>query len=340
MSSKPRQRHTLLDLLEGFYISRILDALHEEGVLSDLAKQKPLSRVARTRGLDLSMLRSLLEYVAVRSDVIRVIQSPSGKRFTLGAKYAGSSSFAHHLDQYIGAYGPCLDGLRSILKSRDVGKERVDRRRHAKAFDHAAEGTNHVETAAIVRELGITTLLDLGCGTGQLLKALAKESKSFRGIGVDASEQMLKAGRREANAMRVNKRLRFFQGDASKCGEMLDERSREKVQAITAISLLNGYFEDGQDGAIQLLRHLQKYFPARIMIIGDYYGCLGAPYSRQRGQERTLLHDVAQLVSGQGIPPHNRLQWEKIYRRAGCTLIKVLEGHSDRVTRFIHLIQL
>jgi putative AdoMet-dependent methyltransferase len=63
------------------------------------------------------------------------------------------------------------------------------------------------------RELGLTeqtTVLDLGCGDGRILLAIA--SSIHRGIGIDVSEHQIAAARRNAEAAQVSN-VEFIQSD-------------------------------------------------------------------------------------------------------------------------------
>ena len=55
-------------------------------------------------------------------------------------------------------------------------------------------------------------VLDLGCGTGQLLQRLAREFPNLYGIGLDASPEMLRQAR---NARRYSPRLIYIEGNAT-----------------------------------------------------------------------------------------------------------------------------
>jgi SAM-dependent methyltransferase len=337
---KPRSpRPRLIDLVEGYYVTRVLDALHQE-VLPSLAEGQTLKTVARKRGLNLPLLKSLLEYAALRSDVVDLVKGRDGDRFRVSAAYARTALPTHLLNQYVGAYGPCIDQLQTILRKPAQGASMVDGERHAMSFAGAANGSNHVEIARIVQELEITFLLDIGCGPGGMLKDLARNNAEFSGIGVDANPYMVRSARKDAQAMGLGRRIQFLHGEAFQLARITNTEIREKVRAITAMSIFNGFFFEGTAMAVRFLATLRRLFPRRILIIGDYYGRLGSPSGRRPGITRSLLHDVAQLVSAQGVPPHDRFAWRKIYRKASCTLIKELEGEHDGIARFIHLIQL
>jgi hypothetical protein len=95
-------------------------------------------------------------------------------------------------------------------------------------------------------------------------------------------------------------------------------------------------FTDGHYQAVKWLRGLRQVLPGRPLLIADYYGRLGQ--KRVRLSRETLLHDFAQVISGQGVPPANASQWRAIYSRAGCQLIHIIEDKTT--TRFIHILRL
>ncbi|HEU4389890.1 MAG TPA: methyltransferase, partial [Blastocatellia bacterium] len=67
-----------------------------------------------------------------------------------------------------------------------------------------------------------------------------------------------------------------------------------------------------------------------------YYGRL---IQGKKGASReTLLHDYAQLISGQGVPPASAAEWHSIYKRAECRLLHIIEDKAT--SRFVHIIRL
>ncbi|MEK6972461.1 MAG: class I SAM-dependent methyltransferase [archaeon] len=76
----------------------------------------------------------------------------------------------------------------------------------------------------------IYTILDIGCGTGTLVRLLAKNN--FRAIGLDNSEVMLKEARKKIN----DKKLK----DAEfRNGNMVDFTLKNKVDIITCSDAIN-----------------------------------------------------------------------------------------------------
>jgi hypothetical protein len=73
-----------------------------------------------------------------------------------------------------------------------------------------------------------------------------------------------------------------------------------------------------------------------VLLIGDYYGQLG---HRRPPRSHTLaMHDFAQVISGQGIPPPDLASWKQIYRAARCSLVHVIQDHE--ASFFVHLLKL
>src|SRR5262249_11468054 len=99
------RRRELIDAIDGFYVVLVLDGLHRAGVLRALADDGDVASIARRLRLDRRTLTRLLRFVSHRSTVVRA--DGRRHRFALAPNYKGSFS-AHLLDQYVGAYGPCL----------------------------------------------------------------------------------------------------------------------------------------------------------------------------------------------------------------------------------------
>lgn len=331
-------RLTAVDALEGFYVTLVLDFLHRTGVLEALAAGAEPSAIARERDFEPATLTLLLEYVALRSEVIGAGEKAG--RFTVAPEYRGTA-LAHLMDQYVGGFGPCLRDLSAVLSRARGGAELVDLERHAQAFSRSDGWLNAPEIVKLADELDIGVLLDVGCGGGQLLTTIAERRPGFRGIGIDANPSIVAQARRAAAERGLAERVEIVCGDVLDAGRLLSEPVRAKVDALAAVSVANAYAAGHPGRTIDdFLRALQALFPNRILLLADYYGRLGAVRDEPEKFGRTLVHDLAQVVSGQGVPPADADTWRAIYARTACTLIAVYEGESDGIRRFLHVVQL
>jgi SAM-dependent methyltransferase len=193
----------------------------------------------------------------------------------------------------------------------------------------------------LVETLGVGFVLEIGCGASQLLCALAQRNCDLHGIGIDTNPEMIAAGRANIIKRELTGRIDLVCGDILESEGLIAADEMDAVDVIVAVSVVNSYFGGSTGQSIDtFLRSLQIRFPNRVMIICDYFGRLGSLNEEFEGWQRTLIHDVTQLISGQGIPPSNSAIWREIYERNACALIQDYEGTSDGISWFIHLIQL
>jgi SAM-dependent methyltransferase len=318
---------SVFDLVEAYQLSRAVAVLNDLKIF-ELTRPFSAKQLAAKHGLDATLLAGVLEYVALRTTLLRRM---AREQF---AATRNNSRFL--IDLYTGAYGSTADQLAKILRDPGIAPESVDRVRYARAFESVGSAEQGI-LPDLIGALDFNYTLDLGCGSGDLLLELARRNASFIGWGIDSNPAMLKIARARMRQAQVGKRLRFMEADGVRLRETLPESVRSQVRSITCCNFVNEMFAHGERQAIKWFRELRKLFPERPLLNCDYYGRLGRTKSRKL-QRETLLHDYAQLISGQGIPPATLADWRAIYSKAGCRLVHAIEDTST--TRFIHIIAL
>ena len=318
---------SVFDLVEACQLSRAVTVLNDLKVFES-AKPFSAKQVAAKHSLDATLLAGVLDYVALRTELLR---RTTGEQFVVTKK---NSRFL--IDLYTGAYGGTANQLTKILRNPAVAPASVDRVRYARAFesvDSAAQGI----LPDVISALEFNYTLDLGCGNGDLLLELARRNGSFIGWGIDSNPAMLKVARARLRKVQIGKRVRFLEADGVRLRQEIPAGVRSQVRSITCCNFANEMFAQGEREAINWFRELRECFPGRPLLNCDYYGRLGRTKGRKL-QRETLLHDYVQLISGQGIPPATMAQWRSIYSKAGCRLVHVIEDTST--TRFIHVVGL
>lgn len=321
-------RWRVFDLVEAFQLAQAVATLHNLELFAALKQPATADELAARYALDAGLLRGVLEYVAARTDLLR----KSGGRFVATRNYAGGARFL--LDLYVGAYGGNAARLARLLRDPSAAPDAVDRVSHARAFA-AVDGAALGVLPDIIRQLGFNHLLDLGCGSGALLLALARQDPNFVGWGIDLNPAMCRVARARVRAAGLGWRVRVLLGDGEHLSAALPPEVAAEVRAVTACQVANEMFAGGHARAVRWLRGLRKLLPGRPLLIADYYGRLGG--KKSRAHRETLLHDYAQIISGQGVPPAGVAEWRSIYARAGCRLVHVIEDTTT--TRFIHILR-
>jgi SAM-dependent methyltransferase len=317
-----------LDLVEALQLAHAVAALHDLGVFSSLAQPSSADELAKKHKLDAALLRGTLHYLAARTDLIR----KTGSRFVVTRNYSRGARFL--LDLYALAYGSNAVRLAELLRKPSRARDAVDRKSFARAFETAPP--QPAALPAIIRQLGFRRVLDLGCGAATLLIALAREVPELSGWGVELDPTMCKTARANVRKARLHDRIHIFEGNAMHPRTAVPREVRAEADALVAAQLANELFGSGTRAAVAWLRRLRQAFPSRPLLIADYYGRLGTGNADLHRE--TWLHDYAQLISGQGVPPPTRKHWQELYTSAGCRLVHVLE--DKRTTLFVHLVML
>src|SRR6185295_5129739 len=99
---------------------------------------KPFSakQLAAKHALDTSLLAGMLEYVALRTDLLRRTRR---EQFVVTGK---SSRFL--IDLYTGAYGSTAEQLAGILRDPAIAPSSIDRVRYARAFESVGSGAQGI----------------------------------------------------------------------------------------------------------------------------------------------------------------------------------------------------
>jgi hypothetical protein len=327
-----------LDIVQGYYLGHLSYILHEHGVFDRLIHASlDAASLSDDLGWDRAVTEALLELLYQTTDLL--IRDRSG-RYSVRARYRGYYQLGFQLDKFIGGYGAAVAHFNGSLKAvRRSGSHFVDRERLAHAFDRASQSGPSI-AGHVLRTYGVRTLVDIGCGPAAVLIELGSADAEFRGWGLDASPQMCAVAQRRVASAGLADRVRIHRTDVRRLGRALDAGTRDTIEAIYGGSILNEFFADGSSEVIRILRQLRRQFPGRLLFVQDYYGMLGRQSLITRKFQHALLQDIAQLVSGQGVPPADVEDWAAIYADAECTLREVYVGHADGIAPFVHVVSL
>ncbi|WP_416758465.1 methyltransferase domain-containing protein [Pseudomonas sp. BNK-6] len=328
--------------LEGYYLISILDCFYKTGAMAALTKDRSIEDIASEQGFDAKTFEKLTNYVRQRMYGVFPIKGATSAGSDTSISTIDPLFLGHLLDQYIGAFGPCLESLHQILASPSIGAQKVNWQRHAQAFSKADRGITNSFMLNLLSQLNVTKLIDLGCGSGGLLLDFATQNTSIQAWGIDTNIAAIQMAQTVSQASNLDDRVKFYHGNALDISKHLEPNTLEEIQIITASNLANTFFGNESFESIHSwLYNLKSTFPNRLLLLSDYYGRLGTVEDRESLRfRRTLFHDVAQVLTGQGVPPKNIETWRKILKDADCTLVKAFESEHEEVAHFSYIIQL
>ncbi len=327
-------RTDLTGALQGYYAIEVLVQLHRCGVLTALGQPGSVEHLAQSLKLQSGHLAALLDFLARTTDIVK-----RDRQGRYGIDAPKIPEIVFQIEKFAAAYGPAVRQLSDTLFSgaRGVGVHgAIDERALSRAF--AEVGADRV-MKEIATQTGLKCLLDLGCGSAQLLIELAAEDREFRGIGFDTSGEMCRLARKRSRMAGVDARIKIYKGDGRSFGSKLSQRSLRSIDAVHGRSFLNALFGNGNGEAVAVLRELGNLLPGRTAWFIDYYGELGKSSRPLEECRLALLQDVAQIASGQGVPPADAKDWMRIYAAAGCEFSDAVQIQNPGIRTFIHQVR-
>jgi len=329
-------RRDPLEIIEGLYVAQIANHFYRHGIFEHLNGTRTSSQLARKYKYDDDLFAALLAFLYETTNLLKRNQAGN---YSLNAKFHQYYFLGFQFDKFIGSYGPAFAHLDKSLRSQNLGRRFVNRKVQAKAYKRINSPPNAI-VIQLVRQLELRSLLDLGCGPATLLTELCLSDPMFQGWGIDESTQMCKVARERVKKAQLTDRIYIINGDARRLGSHLRPRDRSRIQALQSKGLFNELFRHGDRQATDYLRMLKKLFSGRLLFVVDYYGKLSHVSRIKTKYRHTLIHDIVQVVSAQGIPPPDLAGWAAIYLTAGCQLVHAYEGDNQGVEWFVHLVRL
>jgi SAM-dependent methyltransferase len=328
-----------LEIVQGYYLSQVVQCLYSIGLIERLMEWTTIDGLCDGLRIDRNLVRIVVDFLVDTTDLI---QRDTRRRVRLKARYRRFNEMEFHFSKFLDAYGPCLSNLTEILRRPESGQKYVREDQLARAFDRLERPEQRSAAATLITHLGIRTLLDLGCGPGALLAELATHNPEFTGYGIDRSVAMCRLARRRVREVGAVGRVSIVCSDVRLVGSCIVSKKRDQVDALHAGSLFNEFVKapTKQACAVQLLTKLRELFPSRILLVCDYYGQLNRKSVDARACRQTLLHDLIQALSGQGIPPPDLAGWKAIYSAAGCEVLRSYDGESSGMRWFYHIVRL
>jgi SAM-dependent methyltransferase len=330
------KRLDVYKIIEGFYVGHIVYYFHQQKLFERLTAACHPWNLAEELDYDKELFSALIEFLFQATDLLS--RNRKGE-YLLQPRYRRYYALGFQLDKFIGTYGPPVAHLHESLQSLTLGRPLVDRQVQAQAYERLDAPVLPL-MKELLQDMGVHSLLDLGCGPAHLLRELAAADATFQGWGIDASPSMCKAAVDILAHTGFSHRVRILHGDARAVGQLLTVQERVSIDALHCKGLFNELFRNGNAAAVECLVNFRMLFPGRPILIVEYYGKLTQLPVIPEYYLHTVLHDVAQVVSAQGIPPPDRHGWADVYYAAGCRFEHAYEGEANGIQWFIHRVRL
>ena len=229
--------------------------------------------------------------------------------------------------KYLGTYHPCVINLGEATPANEL---------LALAYKQLSR-RSPVGLISYLMELKPRSVLEIGCGSAPVLRALASQDPEVCGLAVDCDTSMTDLARELVQAQQLTERIAVAEASLSELAEHRP-KGHPPFDVLVLRSVLNETFARKGEPARILARLAATHSGARLVVC-EYLSQLGTPAGRECGAVQTLTHDLVQMLSGQGLPPAALEGWDDIYNTAGLhRLSRRVDDTLGGITQFIDLI--
>lgn len=329
-----------LSLASSYVYAQVLFALWDSGFYEYVRRCPRFEAAALVAELGFDrMTFDWLMYYLIGRGVVRVAGEGALELTEKGQRVTNTLARGM-LNLYVGGYAGLLANLGPLLR-RELA---LDDPRLDRSARHAAAGTEDMTCVRVVpqvievlREQGVKSILDLGCGTGGFLIQWALLSGNG-GAGVDMSAPALDAARKNAADQGLAERLSFHLGEVGKDALPLTANVVDRTEALTAMFLLHEFGRAGDAAIVRVLSALREQFAGKLLVAlemqpVDVHALGGRPPPAMDALDYHFIHPL----SRQG-EPRTKDTWQRIYEDAGMRLALVRRPKSSPL--LIHVVRM
>lgn len=323
----------------GYTLGFLLYAFHNTGVFESLKQgPKTAEQIASERGLDIKLLESGLNFFVwsdtsiTKDDEGKYYMTEKGKERIFADQTVAMALGA------IGAYNPLFTHYVAAL----YGKEKygIDFERDGRLIAKASYLTGKKNYEWVVNklaDLSIETVVDLGCGSGDILIDFCQNSENLRGIGVDISKGALEEAKKRILEAGLNERISLLEGDMTQ-PSTYSHKIKEKggKLAFNAIMSLHEFLRDGEEAVVDIFKKMKKEFPKSYFLLGEFNRISDQEFTQMPLAKKMHMLFYQEIIHGmtpQGLA--DKKTWLGIFERAG---VEVLETKDDLPFRLVEYV--
>jgi SAM-dependent methyltransferase len=238
----------------------------------------------------------------------------------------------------VGAYHVLLTNFTSTMKNELVyGKDFIRDGRLVAKSSVLTGKANYSWVAQKISDLKVDTVVDLGCGSGDIIIDFCKKQNSFRGIGLDIDPQAIQVAKENVKKNQLDDRIELITGD------MLDpstyshkiESKGEKV-AFNAIMALHEFLIHGEIAVVNVLKKMKKEFPGSYFILGEFNRCTDEEFSKIPLYERMHMLFYQEIIHGLTDQDLASLgTWKKMFNEADVELVEYKSDFPFRLVEYV-----
>ena len=332
--------HWTQSIRRGYAMSFLLSSFHDTGVFEVLKELKPKSskEISEKLSLNKFILESGLNFLVNADNSIIKDKNGDYQMTALGQKRIFSDQAMAMALGAVGAYHVLLTNFTSSMKNELVyGKDFIRDGRLVAKSSVLTGKANYSWVAQKISDLNVDTVVDLGCGSGDIIIDFCKRQNSFRGIGLDIDPEAIQVARENVKQNKLDDRIELITGD------MLDPStyshkisSKGEKVAFNAIMALHEFLINGEIAVVNVLKKMKQEFPGSYFILGEFNRCTDEEFSKIPLYERMHMLFYQEIIHGLTDQDLASLDtWKKIFKEAEVELVEYKSDFPFRLVEYV-----
>lgn len=323
----------------GYALSFIIFSFHKSGVFDELKnlKKKSSDQIAKKLNLDKNILEAGLNFMVHSDNSIKKIQN---KYYLteIGLKRLYSDQARAMAIGAIGAYHVLLTNyFDTLIKKKEYGKDFIRDGKLVAESSVLTGRSNYPWVAKKLADLEVDTVVDLGCGSGDILIDFCKRHSSYKGIGIDISKGAVDLAKKNVKNNKLTKRIDIVWGDMLEPSTYSSKiKSKGRKVAFNSIMALHEFLIDGREAVIKVLKKMKKEFPGSYLILGEYKKCDDREFQTIPLYERMHMlfyQEIIHRLTDQRLASLE--EWKKIFKDAKVELLEYKDDFHFRLVEYV-----
>ncbi len=332
--------HWTQSIRRGYAMSFILSSFHDTGVFNFLKDLSPKSskEISNKLKLNKEILESGLNFLVNADNSIVKDKNKMYKMTEIGKKRIFSDQAMAMALGAVGAYHVLFTNYTKTLKNElTYGKDFVRDGRLVAKSSVLTGRSNYPWVAEKLAELKVDTVVDLGCGSGDIIIDFCKRQNSFKGVGLDIDPTAIDVAKENVVKSGLQDRIELITGD------MLEPKtysnkiiSKGDKVAFNAIMALHEFLIDGDIAVINVLKKMKEEFPGSYFILGEFNRCSDEEFSKIPIYERMHMLFYQEIIHGLTDQDLASLEkWKKIFHDSNVELIEYKKDFPFRLVEYV-----
>ena len=332
--------HWTQSIRRGYAMSFLLFSFHDTGVFEELKNNSSInsSEISKKLKLNKKVLESGLNFLVNSDNSILKDEKGNYQLTDIGKKRLYSDQATAMSLGAVGAYHTLLTNYSSMLKNTiTYGKDFIRDGRLVAISSVLTGKANYSWVAQKFKDLKIDTVVDLGCGSGDIIIDFCKKHNSFNGIGLDIDPAAVEVAQENVKKNNLENRIELIVGD------MLDPTtysnkitSKGSKVSFNAIMALHEFLRDGKQAVIDVLKKMKKEFPESYFVLGEFNKCKDSEFQNIPIYERMHMLFYQEIIHGltdQGLASLE--EWKEMFKAADVQLLEYKDNFPFRLVEYV-----